>query len=64
MMDFVANLLRALKEFDIIYVVVDWLMKSVHFLLMKTTYGFTQYAQIYINEIIQLHRVLISIISN
>ena len=63
-MDFVTGLPRTPKGFDAIWVIVDRLTKSAHFLPVKTTYGFAQYAQLYINEIIRLHGVPISIISD
>ena len=44
--------------------IVDQLTKSAHFFLVKTTYSVAQYAQMYINEIVRLHRVPISIISD
>ena len=44
--------------------IIDKLIKLTHFLLVKTTYEFVQYAQIYISEIVQLHGVPVSIISN
>ena len=40
------------KGFNAIWVIVNMLTKSAHFLLVKTTYGFAQYAQLYIYEII------------
>ena len=51
-MDLVTGLPRTPKGFDAIWVIVDWLTKSTHFLLVKTTFGFAQYAQIYIDEIV------------
>ena len=43
-MDFVTSLPQTLKGFDSIWVIVDRLTKSVHFLPVKTTFGFVQYA--------------------
>ncbi|XP_070004939.1 uncharacterized protein [Nicotiana sylvestris] len=42
----------------------DRLTKSAHFLSVKTTYGRVKYAQIFMNEIVRLHGVPISIISD
>lgn len=36
----------------------------VHFISTKTTYGAGKYAQLYIDEIVRLHGVPVSIISN
>ena len=43
---------------------MDRLTKSAHFLSVQTTYNVAQYAQMYIDEVVRLHRVPISIISN
>ncbi|XP_075088095.1 uncharacterized protein LOC142170163 [Nicotiana tabacum] len=42
----------------------DRLTKSAHFLPVKTTYGGVKYAQIFMNEIVRLHGVPVSIISD
>ena len=44
--------------------IVDRLTKSAHFLPVKTTYGVAKYAQIYLDEIVRLHGVPVSIISD
>ncbi|XP_070015232.1 uncharacterized protein [Nicotiana sylvestris] len=51
-----------LKGYDSVWVIVDRLTKSTHFLPVKTTYGGVRYAQIFMNKIVLLHRVLVSII--
>ena len=63
-MDFLFRLPKTQKGFNVIWVIVDRLTKFAHFLPMKTTHGFIQYAQLYIDEIIQLHGASISIISD
>src|SRR5262249_51082751 len=63
-MDFVVGLPRTQKGCDSIWVIVDRLTKSAHFLPVKTTYSAAQYAQIYLNEIIPLHGIPVSIISD
>ena len=63
-MDFVVGLPRTLKGYDSIWVIVDRLTKSAHFIPIKTTYSVAQYAQIYIQNIVSLHGVPISIISD
>ncbi|XP_015165373.1 uncharacterized protein [Solanum tuberosum] len=62
-MDFVTCLPRSFRMFDSIWVIVDILTISAHFLLMKTTYTVEEYARLYIKEIVRLHGVPISIIS-
>lgn len=46
------------------FVIVDKLTKSAHFILVVTTYSFEMVAQVYIHEIVRLHGVPVSIISN
>ncbi|KAH0671214.1 hypothetical protein KY285_025427 [Solanum tuberosum] len=42
----------------------DQMTKSAHFLLVKTTYAVEDYAKLYIQEIVRLHGVPVSIISD
>jgi len=43
---------------------VDRVTKSVHFLAVRTTDSVEDYAKLYINEIVRLHGVPLSIISD
>ncbi|XP_070032200.1 uncharacterized protein [Nicotiana tomentosiformis] len=52
------------RKFDSIWVVVDRLIKSGHFLPVKATDTTEQYAQLYIKEIVRLHGTSVSIISD
>ena len=63
-MDFIVGLPRTQKGYDSIWVVVDGLTKSAHFIPMKTTYSIAQYAQLYIDDIVSLYGVPVSIISD
>ena len=63
-MDFVVGLPKTLCKFDSIWVIVDRLTKSVHFIPVKLTYTVEKLAKLYISEIVQLHRVPLSIISD
>ena len=63
-MDFVVGLPQALRGLNAIWVIVDRLTKSAHFLPVKTTYSLDQLAQLYINEIVRLHGVPVSIVSD
>ncbi|PHT39342.1 Phytochrome B [Capsicum baccatum] len=60
----VSGLPRTYRKFDSIWVIIDRLTKSVHFLPVKTTYTAEEYAKLYIKEIVRLHGVPISIISD
>lgn len=63
-MDFLTGLPRSRRGFDSIWVVVDRLTKSAHFLPVKTTYSIDQYARLYVDEIIRLHGAPVSIVSD
>jgi len=63
-MDFVTHLSRTVRGHDTIWVIVDRLTKSVHFLAMNLRMSMTKLAQLYIKEIVRLHGVPSSIISN
>ncbi|XP_017984323.1 PREDICTED: uncharacterized protein LOC108663618 [Theobroma cacao] len=60
-MDFVMGLPWTSGGYDSIWIIVDRLMKSAYFLPVKTTYGAAQYARIYVDEIVRLHGIPISI---
>ena len=63
-MDFVVGLPKNLGKYDSIWVIVDRLTKSAHFIPVKLTYNAEKLARIYISEIVRLHGVPLSIISN
>ena len=63
-MDFVIGLPRSKDGYDSIWVIVDRLTKSTHFLPVKTTYLVVKLARLYIKHIICLRGVLVSIISD
>jgi transposase InsO family protein len=63
-MDFVTGLPRTQKGYDSVWVIIDRLTKSAHFLPVKTTYTASQYAKLYLEEIVSLHGVPMSIISD
>jgi hypothetical protein len=63
-MDFVTGLPRSRKGYDSIWVIVDRLTKSAHFLPVKVTYGYEQYAKLYMDQIVKLHGVPVSIVSD
>ena len=51
-MDFVVGLPKTLGKFDSIWVIVDRLTKSAHFIQVKVTYNAEKLAKIYISEIV------------
>ncbi|KAK2449583.1 hypothetical protein QL285_008768 [Trifolium repens] len=63
-MDFVGALPKNQKGQDSIWVIVDRLTKSAHFIPVKSTYKASQYAAIYIEQVVRLHGVPLSIVSD
>ena len=63
-MDFIAGLRRTLGYQDFIWVIVDKMTKSFHFLAVKTTASAAGNVKHYISEIVRLHGVHLSIISD
>ncbi|GJZ47910.1 putative reverse transcriptase domain-containing protein [Tanacetum coccineum] len=63
-MDFIVGLPRTPSGYDSIWVIVDRLTKSAHFLPVKTTDSMEKLTQLYLKEIICRHGVPISIISD
>ena len=63
-MDFIVGLPKTSKGFDSIWVIVDRLTKSTHFLPVKTIYPTVQYAKIYLARIMSLHGIPKTIVSD
>ncbi|GJS47417.1 putative reverse transcriptase domain-containing protein [Tanacetum coccineum] len=63
-MDFVTKLPKSSSGHDTIWVVVDRLTKSAHFLPIRKDYKTEKLAKIYTNEIVARHGVPVSIISD
>ncbi|GKA59799.1 putative reverse transcriptase domain-containing protein [Tanacetum coccineum] len=62
--DFITKLPRTRNGHDAIWVIVDRLTKSAHFLPIREDFKMDRLARLYLNEIISRHGVLISIISD
>ena len=63
-MDFVTHLSRTPLRHDAVWVIVDRLTKSAHFLAMQMTFTMEEFCRLYIPEIIRLHGVPVSIVSD
>ena len=61
-MDFISGLPKTRKGFTVIWVIIDRLTKSAHFIPRKATYSIDKWAQLYLEEIIRLHDVPVSIV--
>ena len=55
MMDFVTHLPQTPQRHDAVWVIINRLTKSAHFLAVRMTFTLEQFCRLYIREIIQLH---------
>jgi hypothetical protein len=63
-MDFIVGLPLTAHKFDSIWVIVDQLTKSAHFIPVHTHFTVEKYAEMYITQVLCLHRVPKTIISD
>ena len=63
-MDFVTHLPRIQRMHDAVWVIVDRLTKSAHFLAVRMTFTLEELCQLYICEIVRLHGEPVSIVSD
>ena len=62
-MNFVTGFPKKMKGSDSIWVIIDRLTKSTHFVPIKINYPLQKLEEVYISEIVKLHGSLLSIIS-
>ncbi|KAI4320582.1 hypothetical protein MLD38_034046 [Melastoma candidum] len=63
-MDFVTNLPRTAQGFDSVWVIVDRLTKSAHFIPISVTHSVAKLAKLHVKEVIRLHGVPSVIVSD
>ncbi|KAK5845757.1 hypothetical protein PVK06_001973 [Gossypium arboreum] len=63
-MDFVSGLPLSASKKDAIWVVVDRLTKSAHFIPVRTDFSLDKLAELYVSQIVRLHGVPISVVSD
>jgi hypothetical protein len=63
-MDFVVGLPKTSKGYDSIWVIVDQLTQTAHFLPVKVKYSVITYAELYVAHILSLHGVPKTIVSD
>ena len=63
-MDFVVSLPKTRRQHDSICVIIDMMTKSAHYIPVKSTYRVEDYVRLYVHEIMRLHGIPLSIISN
>ena len=62
-MDFVTGFPHTQRQHDVIWVIVNRLTKSAHFLPVNVEDSLEKLAQSYVDEIVRLNGVLVSIVS-
>ena len=63
-MDFVTHLSRTQQRHNAVWVIVDRLTKSAHFLAVQMTFTLEEFCWLYIQDIVRLHGVPVSIVSD
>ena len=63
-MDFVSGLPLMQKKHDSVWVIIDRLTKLAHFIPVRIDYSMDRLAELYVDEIVRLHGVPLSIVSD
>ena len=63
-MNFVLGLPRIQRDHNAIWVIVNRLTKSTHFLPVNMKYALENFTKLYVDEIVNLHGILVIIISD
>ena len=63
-MDFVSGFSLMQQKHDSVWVIVDRLTKSAHFILVRIDYSVDRLAELYVNDIVRLHGVSLFIVSD
>ena len=63
-MDFVSGFPLTQQKHDYVWVIVDKLTKSAHFIPIRMDYSMDRLAELYVEKIVQLHGVPLSIVSD
>ena len=63
-MDFVSDFPLTQRKHDVVWVIVDRLTKSAYFLPVRLYYSMDRLAELYVSEIVKLHGIPLSIVSN
>ena len=63
-MDFMTELPTTFGKHNAIWVIVDRLTKSAHFIPIKTDFSLAKLSKLYIRKVVKLHGIPSSIVSN
>ena len=61
-MDLVLGLPKSSRGNDVMWVIIDRLMKSTNFLPIRTTFTLDKLASLYVKEVVRLHGISMSIV--
>ena len=62
--DFVSDLPRTRRQHDTVWVIVDCLTKSAHFLPFRKDMGVSDMSKLFVKEVTRLHGTPVSIVSD
>ena len=63
-MDFVMGMSMTFHKNNAIWVIVDSLTKTAHFIPIRTEFSLAKLTKLYIRDVVKLHRVPTSIVSD
>jgi hypothetical protein len=63
-MDFIVGLPSTVKNHNSVWIIVDRLTKTAHFIPVRADYHPTNYAKLYFNQIVRLHGIPRTIVSD
>ena len=63
-MDFVSSFSLTQQKHDFVWVIVDKLTKLAHFIPVRMDYSMNRLAELFVDEIVRLHGVPLSIVSD
>ena len=63
-MDFVTGLPRTRRKNDAVWVIVDWMTKTAHFIPIRIDFALIQLNRLNVDNIVRLHEVPSSIVSD
>ena len=62
--NFATHLPQTSQGHDVMWVIVDRLTNSTHFLVVRMTFTLEEFCRLYVGEIFRLHEVPVSIVSD
>ena len=63
-MDFVVGLPRSQQNHDSVWVIMDRLTKTAHFIAYSMSYSVEKLSRLYLQQVVRLHGVPVSIVSD